>query len=300
MTVQAPVQGVTEAQVTKTEGNVTNDTTQVTNPAETVTKPPEKDQFAEKLELLSKKERALWRQRQQVEQMRKEIEAKEAEIKKFQELKSKAKQNPLDYLTEGGLTYDQITEYMLNGGKPTQQDELQMLREEFKRMRDEQAQEKEQIKKQQTQAQIQAQQQVIDNFKSEITEFVETNKAAYELSAQRDATDDIFNTISDAFKLNINEWNRSGRQGPQPTPMSIKEAADIVEEFYESEIKRLTETNKWKTKFGQPQTQEPGQKAKEPSKTLTNNMASTAASVVPAKTDNDRMKRALAKLEGNG
>jgi vacuolar-type H+-ATPase subunit I/STV1 len=187
---------------------------------------------------------------------------------------------------------------MLNGGKPTQQDELQSVRDEFKRFREELAEKEKKQTEQQTQAQQQQQTQVIEDFKEEITQFLATNKDTYELSATREATEDIFSTINDAFIISTNEWHKNGRQGKPPAPMAIKEAAEIVESFYEKEVLRLTETTKLRQKLGigQKPTEDPGQKARGPTPTLTNNMASTAASVVPAKNDADRMRRAMEKL----
>lgn len=258
---------------------------------------PEKDQFADRLELLSRKERALFHRNMQIKQEAQKLAAEKAEYEKFRALKSKAKTNPMDYLSEAGLSYDEITQYVLNGGKATEKDELQALRDEFKALRDEQAQEKEQQKNQQTQAQKQAESQAIEGFKEEIAEFVEANKTTYELSSMRDATDDIYSTINDAYVIRLNEWNKNGRIGRPPGPMAIKEAADIVEEFYEKEVSRLAESNKMKSRLN-PQPTDPDQPRKEAPKTLTNNMASTAASLVPAKNDQDRMQRAMAKLSG--
>lgn len=259
----------------------------------------EKDAFAEKLELLSKKERTIWRERQRVEQMAKQLEAEKAEYEKFKGLKAKAKTNPMDYLSEAGLSYDELTQFVLNGGKPTEKDELQSLRDEFNRLREEQANEKKQAQEQQTQAQKQAEAQAIESFKEEIGEFIKSNEATYELSAQRDAVDDILTTINDSFVISMNEWNNNGRVGQAPKLMSIKDAADIVEEFYEKEVLRLAETSKLKAKLGiGPKEDGQQSSAKQPSKTLTNNMASTAASVIPAKNDHDRMRRALEKLGG--
>jgi hypothetical protein len=79
--------------------------------------------------------------------------------------------------------------------------------------------------------------------------------------------------------------------------MAIKDAAEIVESFYEKEVLRLTETNKLKQKLGiKPKVEEDPGKSRGPSPTLTNNMASSAASVIPAKNDADRMRRAMEKL----
>jgi DNA repair exonuclease SbcCD ATPase subunit len=253
--------------------------------------PPPKDPFAEKIELLSKKERSIYRERQRVEQERQQLAQERAEYEKFKALRSEAKQRPLDYLKEAGLSYDDLTQHLLNGGT-TEKSEVEQLREQFEALRKERDSEKQELTKQQQMARAQAETQAIDEFKTEIGQFIEQNKATYELSSLRDATEDIFTTINDAYVIRLNEWSRSGRVGRPPGPMAIKEAADIVEDFYEKEVLRLTESQKLKAKL-MPQ---PEGQPKQASKTLTNNMASTAASVVPAKTDNDRMQRALAKL----
>lgn len=276
-----------------------------TTPAQNAQEPtqtaaaPVKDQFAERMEIMAKKERTLWRERQRIESETQRLASERAEYEKWKQTKEKAKSNPLEYLSEAGLSYDQLTQFMLNGGKPTEKDELSALRDEFKRLREEQEQDKKKQTDNQTQAQAQAEAQAIATFKEDIGEFVETNKSTYELCATRDATEDIFTTISDAFKIRIQEWNENGRIGRPPGPMAIKDAADIVEEFYEKEVLRLSETQKMRSKL-QPQPTTEGQtRTKEPSKTLTNNMASTAASVLPAKNDHDRMRRAMEKLGGS-
>lgn len=253
--------------------------------------PAPKDPFAEKIELISKKERAIFREKQRVAQERQQLAQERAEYEKFKTLKAEAKQRPLDYLKEAGLSYDELTQHLLSGGT-TEKSEVEQLREQFEALRKERDTEKQELTQQQQMAKAQAEAQAIEDFKSEITQFIEQNKGTYELSSLRDATDDIFTTINDAYVITLNEWNRNGRVGRPPGPMDIKQAADIVEEFYEKEVLRLTESQKLKAKLNpQPEVQ-----GKQPSKTLTNNMASTAASVVPAKTDNDRMQRALAKL----
>lgn len=263
------------------------------NPTLDQTKPPEKEPLADRLDLLSRKERAIYRESQRVAQEKKSLAAERAEYEKFKSAKQGAKKNPLDYLSEAGLSYDELTQFVLSGGKSNEPDELEALRNEFKALKEERAKEKTDAQKAQESAQKQAEIQAIDGFKEQITEFVEQNKSTYELASMRDATDDIFATINEAFIISLNEWKRAGSRSAKPAPMTIKEAADIVEDFYEKEVMRLNESEKIKNKRNPPQ--EPA-RPKEPSKTLTNNMSSTAASLVPAKNDNDRMRRALEKL----
>lgn len=293
-----PAQGI--AAVAPVEGTTTP--TEPVAPAAPAEKPQEKDQFAEKLELLSRKERAIFRERQRVDEERKAIAVERAEYEKFKALKQGAKRNPLDYLSEAGLSYDELTQFVLNGGKSTEKDELAALRDHFDNYRKEQEDKEKKQSDEKAQAQAQAELEAIEGFKSDITQFIEDNKQTYELSSLRDATEDIFSTINDQYTARLNEWNDKGRIGRPPSPMSIKEAADVVEDFYEKEVIRLTEADKLRTKLGlkreAPQDPAAPQTPKPASKTLTNNMASTAASVIPAKNDNDRMQRALAKLSG--
>lgn len=252
------------------------------------------DKFTQKLELLARKERALWRERQTIAQEKQRIAEMEAKWKSYEEKKTKAKDNPLDYLSEAGLSYDELTQFMLNGGKPAEKSELQILREEFERLRSEQTEKEQRMQEQQQQAQAAEQMQVIEGFKSDIAEFVEANKSVYEISSHRDAVDDIYATISEAYAISLEEWTATGKRGPAPKLMDIKIAADLVEEFYEKEVMRLAETKKLKERLGIQQKAE--QETKQPSKTLTNNMASTGPSLVPAKNDADRMRRAMEKL----
>jgi hypothetical protein len=136
---------------------------------------------------------------------------------------------------------------------------------------------------------------VVADFE-EIGEFISSNKDAYELIAQRDATEEIFASINEAFVISAKEWRENGQHGPMPKPMSIKDAADALEEFYEQEVQKLISTNKWRNKYGQQAPKEEVPK-KGPSPTLTNQMTtSSAASVLPAKTEQDRIRRALEKL----
>ena len=287
MSEQAPVAPIVDAKV---------EPSAITEPPK-VEAPKEKDQFAEKLEILAKKERMVAREKMRIAQEKRELDESRKEYNQWKELKQGAKKNPLKYIAEAGLSYDELTQHVINGGTIPEEDKFESLRGELESIK---AQRAEDLKKQQEEAQkAQSAQyeQVINNFKEEITDFVETNKDTYELISQRDATEEIYGAITEAFNASVNEWRKNGQLGPMPKPMSIKDAADVMEEFYESEVKRLTETNKWKTKYGSAQ-QKPEDK-KGPSPTLTNQMnTSSAPSLLPAKTEADRIRRALAKLEG--
>lgn len=289
MSTQAPVQGIT-AQTTEA---VTEQPAVAAAP-----EPAKRDDFSEKLELLTKKERSIWRERQMMAQDKQKLAAEREEYEKWKAAKANAKKNPLEYLQQGDLSYDELTNFFLNGGKPTQESELQSVRDEIKRLRDERDQEKTQAQEQQSQAQKQAEAQALETFKEDIGAVLEEKKDQFELCHKQGevGVDDILATVQLSYTAKLQDWHKRGRIGRPPSPMSIEDAAKIQEEFYEKEIMEFTQTKKMQSRLN-PQPQADGQpQSRQPSKTLTNNMASSAASVVPAANDHDRMRRALAKL----
>lgn len=290
--------------VTTTTGSVAAPVEGITTPTEAPAAPAvaaeptkEVDKFAERLEILSRREKGLYRERQKIEFESKRLAEEKAQYDQWKASKEKAKTNPLDYLTQAGLSYDELTQFMLNGGKPTEQDELKALRDEFRSLKEAQEQKEKQQQEGQTQAQAQAEAQAIEDFKVDISDYLETNKDQFEICHKQGdiGINDVLATINFSYKTKLEAWMKGGRVGRPPGPMSIEEAAKIQEEFYEKELIEYAKMSKIQSKLS-PQAEQPGQTAKQPSKTLTNNMASTAASVIPAKNDQDRMTRALAKL----
>jgi hypothetical protein len=285
-TATAPVQGTDKS----IETAVSNQT-----PAEPNKTTETKDQFAEKLELLSRKERAIYKAKQQTAQERKQLASEKAEYEAWKAAKAKAKENPLDYLKNAELSYDDLTQFMLNGGKPTPQDEVKSLRGELEEFKKQQIEERNAQKQQAAAAQQQQEATLINDLKDEIKSVIANNSDTFELLATRGAEDEVFNHLRDSFKLAFMKWNEDGRRGPPPAPMKPEDAAKEMEEFYEKETERLAQTKKMSAKYQQAKV-DPGQK-KGPSPTLSNSMTtSSAASMLPAANEADRMARALAKL----
>lgn len=263
-------------------------------------KDKERDLFSEKLELLARKERMTYRKHQEIKAKEREIAEKEARYAKIEEARSKAKQNPLDALREMGLSYDEITQYMLNGGKPTEANEIQSVRGELEALRKQLDDEKKASDLRAQSERTAAETQAIEDFKGEIASFVEQNKDKYELLSLRGtAVEDVWNAINDAWTISYTAWARY-KEGQPPKPMTISEGVEAVEGFYEKEIERLTQAKKIQAKLNPPKDPNAQKNpAKAPSPTLNNQMTSSAApSLLSAKTEDDRIKRALAKLSG--
>lgn len=256
---------------------------------------PEKDQFAEKLELLARKERALYKEKQKIAYERKQSQEALGKVKAWEDSRTSAKKNPLDYLSQAGLSYDELTNFMLNGGKPTEADRIEAVRDEFGQFKKQIEEEKLKAQQAQAQAQQQMEQEAVNGLKEDIKSVIEKGAETYELLATRGAEEEVFNHLRDSFRMEFQAWTKAGRKGPPPQPMSPEKAAQEMEEFYEKEMDRLIQTKKMQARQ-QPQSKDAGLK-KGPSPTLSNAMTSSAAaSLIPAKNDEDRMQRALAKL----
>ncbi|HXL73266.1 MAG TPA: hypothetical protein VN963_06525, partial [bacterium] len=80
--------------------------------------------------------------------------------------------------------------------------------------------------------------------------------------------------------------------------LAIKEAADMVEKYLEDEAQKALKTKKFGTKSIAP-VEKKETAAAPPTKTLTNSMQPTSASVLPPASEQDRMKRAMAALDRN-
>jgi hypothetical protein len=93
---------------------------------------PRADRFA----LLARKEQDLLRKQQAVKQQQQILAQQAEQLRAFEQAKKQALLNPLDALKQLGLTYEQITEFVLNDNKPTPNAEVMSVRqelEEFKR-----------------------------------------------------------------------------------------------------------------------------------------------------------------------
>lgn len=239
-------------------------------------KPPGADRFA----ALAKKERAIQKQLA-------EVKAAQAKIQAYDRDRASAKQNPIKALEAMGLSYEEITNFILNGQKPTPELELKAVRDEVEALKkqdlDRQARAK-QLAKERAEREYQ---ETLNEFKEEVGSFLDENKDSYELTTMYNGNEIIEATIEQHFKS-------TGKL------MSIKEAAELVEAYFEEQVKAATKTKKFqKTDQSSEKVKDQVKKemgTKQASPTLSNNITSSAPSLLPAKTEADRLQRAMAAL----
>lgn len=251
-------------------------------------KKEEEPALAPKFAALAKKAKLAQQAQARLKAERAEIEKMRQEVESFNKYKSEAKANPLKALESMGLKYDDLVNYVLNGEKPTPEQEISMVKSEIQKFREEQ--ERRELEKEQ-QAKLEAEkayEDTINSFKAKVTEHVSSNPDKYELIAMHEAEGLIFDTIEEYF-------NTSGKI------MAIDKAAELVEGYLEEQVEStLQKSKKFKAKLEKKEEPKAGATAKAPSPTLNNTVATStaAASFLSPKTEQERIQRALAKLSG--
>lgn len=253
-------------------------------PVEEKPAPPKADRFA----MLARKEQDLLRRQQAVRHQQSVLAQQAEEIRAFQEAKRQAALNPLDALKQLGLTYEQITEFVLNDNKPTPNAEVQSVRQELEEFKRQARDEQKRILEEQRALQAQEQQQIIESFREEVNEYVGQHADTYELTNLYGGANLVSEVIEEHFK-------QSGKL------LTIPEAAKLVEEHYEDLARKAVATKKFavtqqKAASPQAQTAAPAPKL---GPTLTNDLGATAvAGPKSQRSDADRIAAALARLEG--
>lgn len=255
-------------------------------PEPVVEKPRERnsDRFA----ALARKEAEVFRKAQAVRAQQAELARQAEEVRAFQAAKKAALANPAEALKALGLTYEQITEYMLNDQKPTPQLEIQSVKQEFEEFKRQAREEQERILQQQRAMAAQEQEQIISAFRDEVKEYVDQHAETYELTALYGGHSLVSDVIEEHFK-------QSGKL------LTTPEAAKLVEEHYEDLARKAQATKKFaatQQKVASPQVPTTAT-APKIGPTLSNDLSATATAAPKSpRSDADRIAAALARLEG--
>lgn len=238
-------------------------------------KPPGGDRFA----ALAKKERALQAQMQQL----KAAQAKQAE---YESARAQAASNPIKALESLGLSYEQITQFMLNGNKVTPELELKGVKDEIAAFKAEQLKREEDAKTAQEKRAKAEYQATLSEFNQEVADFISTNAETYELTSLFEGQAIVSATIEQHF-------------AQTKKILSIKEASELVEKYFEDQVNVAQKAKKFQAKQQPKEESQPRreQSSKTAAPTISNELTSSAPSMLPAKTEQDRLRRAMAALE---
>lgn len=234
---------------------------------------------------LSRKERSIVQRQQDLASKEALLAAREAKVAEFE---TQWASDPTKAAESRGLTYTDWTTRVLNDGKVTPEQQVLSVKAELDKFRQEQA-DKEAARIVEEKNALQAQNDaVIQEFRNEVANHIKTNSETYELINLHNANDLVLATIEQYFSQHQKILGNT-------------EACDLVEQYLEEQVIKSTETKKFKAKaIPQPVKEDPKPAEKTTPKqptTLTNNMTSSAPSFLPAHTENERIKRALAALD---
>ena len=264
---------------------------ELTEGQETVAQ-PRPAEGANRFAFLAKKEAAIVRQRHelkaQMEAMtsqRSEMEKLRAEIDEVKGRKASYRSNPLAALEDAGLSYKELTDFILNNNTVSTESQIKALQDKISevenaRQRDHQERE-EHSKRQAAEREV----QVIAEFKNEISNFISSKKDDYELTNLYESSDLVYDTVEAYFEKTSKV-------------LSIPEACQLVETYLEKQVEKSLQTKKLGSRFQKPAEESIAKSDPQaPRRTLNNqNYTSSTPSMVSPKVENDRMTRALAAL----
>lgn len=253
-----------------------------------------KERVSDRFAFLAKKEQAVVRQRQELKAQLEAMEQQKAEISRLrQEIegsrskKESYRQNPLALLEEHGLSYKELTDYILNNNTVSTESQIKALQEKLESVEKQRELDRQEAQERAKRAAEEREQAVITEFKTEIGSFLKRESDKYELTNLYDSADLVYDTVEEYFA----KTNKV---------LSIPEACDLVEAYLEKQVEKSLATKKLSTKVSKPQTEDTA--STPPSapqrKTLSNsNYTASTPSLVSPRVENDRMARALAALD---
>jgi hypothetical protein len=244
------------------------------------------DSLAKKLHLLSKREK-------EVMAKRKEIEESSSKYKPYEELKATAKKNPIAILEHFGVSYDELTDFIIQGNDPENQrySELQNQINSLKQEKEAEAQA----------ARAAKEENATNTFKATIASAIDAEKHEF-CAAHGDAAIDM------AYSLIETYWTENQKM------LEVGTALDWIEEHLEEQVAPLLALNKIKSRFSPKQEaapmgdapiganspnvgkQQQVQPARTSGQTITNQMSTSSVQSATDDSEQARLSRAASLL----
>lgn len=252
--------------------------------------------------LVREKQQALAAEAKAKESALAEREAKLAhmqeQIATYEKARGGAKLNPLAALEALGLTYEDVTSFVLADNKPTPDLQVKAVRDEIEALKRQQIEAAKRAEEERA-ASIEAektrllseQQAAIEQFHAETAEYVTAHADDYELVNLHEAHGLVVEVIEQHF-------------AQTKRILSAKEAADLVEKHLEEQVEKAISTKrlseKVKSRFAAPPPAPADEQRVDPAaqrRTVTNDMTASTPGLGPARTEQERIQRALAAME---
>lgn len=247
-----------------------------------------------RLEILMRREQELLQRDRTIKEQEASLQEKLAKIERFEKAKQGNSKEALELL---GLDYNQLSESILQDGKLPPEVGMKKLEDkiaELEKLREEDKSTQEQEKQK---LQAQAEGKAIEGFKSEIDVYLKDNKDRYELTHFWEMDDLVFEVIEEHYTRTLNQETGVGKV------LSIKEAADKVEEHLEKKFSKAHEVGKIKALWGaipknaqDTLAKQLASKSTQQPKTLTNNMSQAPAVKSGRPPEDQRIRDIVAKF----
>lgn len=292
ITQQAELPRASAVQPTQTLRQPDNSEKVAAVPSLEATTESSEEQLSPKFAALARREKALMRKAQEFKAREEALLAKEKEyssgyVRKDQ-LIERAKSDPLGYLEEVNVTPDQFTQALLNASP--QDHMIRKLEAKIQGLEEKLNKTDTSIVDQQKQQYDQAVRQI----RKEATALVASDPT-FETVKQENAEEAIVELIEKVYN---DGWE--DKQIEKGTILSVKDAAEHVENFLFERALKIAQLNKVKSKLSEPvEAQAPTQQQqltqKQPMKTVTNTMTATTPTTLSAR---ERRERAIAAFKG--
>ena len=245
-------------------------------PAETPKEPepPVKpDRIAKRVAKISAKEQAFAAKKA-------EIDAQIAKAQEYDEVKGLFKKDPATALAKIGVSFDELTQLIVDSADPANV-VLKQTKEEIDKLRKELA-DKEAASKEENESRERARyEKALTDYKSAVESFLDKSGDKYEIAKLTGASELVANVV-------VEHYNVHGEL------LEMDAACAKVEEYLEGQLKRFKDSKKLRGWLG---SEAAPVEEKEDSATLTNSDTRTVASgTTKPMTRDERRARALAKL----
>ena len=220
---------------TATEAKVASDTAAAPKEAAPEAPAEKKDLASARFAALAREQRRLQEEKKKLDEQRKAPEWKELE--EYKRVKASAKDDIEAYLQLGGITFDDVNEWILSGKQPKDK-AVRTLEEKIAAMEKAAADKEATAKKEQEEIErMRVDEQVLSLIKSEL------NKSAddFELVLAYGAEKNVYKMLQDHYA-------ETGQA------LDIKKAAALIEADFEEESKKYSGVKKLKKLFGVSET----------------------------------------------
>ena len=238
--------------------------------------PKEDPDLSRRFAAIARRERAL---QQREAQAKEQLES----VQRFEAARKAARTNPIAFLQEAGLSFQEITDYVLNDNQPSPDAQIKALKEQIEQDK----RDREALEAQRREQELNG---TVQGFQRQIQSFVDSQGDTYELIRENGAYGTVFEVIEQY-------WNQNGQMLP------VDVAAKHVEDYLEAQARRLLGLKRFAPKEAPPaQTQETMSAptnavgANPPPKTLTNDIVPSSGATQNRYLSDDESKREVAKL----